>query len=221
MAGPQISSAILSWRDVVHDYRRRWRRDVELESSWYGAKGLSATEAVRRACASMLPAPDGGLLRHPHQRRLSPTVLAASADVLLDRATTLVGLRSFEHLLDLVEEQLRPVRGAGELLAYDVAQRIGESSGVAPERIYLHAGTRKGASMLGLRWRERSIAVASVHPDLQVLSAAELEDVLCIYRSCFPALQADQRGARRPRGCAPIGSVPIGCGLNQGSGRSC
>jgi hypothetical protein len=57
---------------------------------------------------------------------------------------------SFADLIGIVASIAEGVSGLGELYIYDTALRIGAKSGLEPDMVYLHAGTRKGAKALGL-----------------------------------------------------------------------
>jgi hypothetical protein len=72
--------------------------------------------------------------------------------------------------------------GLGSLYAYDTARRLGAKLGVEPQRVYLHAGTRKGAKALGLDYRQASLPVNDFPEPLRVLPADMLESFLCIYK---------------------------------------
>jgi hypothetical protein len=78
-----------------------------------------------------------------------------------------------------------PRAGLGELYFYDTALRIGAKLGVLPQAVYLHAGTRAGATTLGLIV-DGSVLLKSELPELpQKLQPHEVEDVLCIYKKYF------------------------------------
>jgi hypothetical protein len=76
---------------------------------------------------------------------------------------------------------LQGIRGLGHLYTYDTALRIGAKLDLLPEKVYLHAGTRKGAKALGLDWKARALEVASIPDELHELEPREIEDFLCIY----------------------------------------
>jgi hypothetical protein len=115
-------------------------------------------------------------------------------------------------LLNQVEVLAKSVRGAGELVAYDVADRIGLHLGLTPRWIYLHAGTRTGARRLGLGTapNTRSIGAKDLPRPLDSLGPRDAENVLCTYQDellmspedCLHAL-ANKRigecGPSRPR----------------------
>lgn len=122
--------------------------------------------------------------RHPHQRRIPQSVLEASKNALLHRADSLEQATTFEELFQAVECALKPINGAGELLIYDIAQRIGTAKGIEPERVYLHAGTRIGAERLGLH--EKSLEMSQLPEALQRLTPAQAEDFLCVFKDRLP-----------------------------------
>jgi hypothetical protein len=87
---------------------------------------------------------------------------------------------SFDELYELVERLIRLLHMIGELtVRHKPPDR--RTFRVLPERVYLHAGTRVGARRLGLDWRARAIECGSLPSTLQVLTAREAEDVLCMY----------------------------------------
>lgn len=118
--------------------------------------------------------------RHPHQRRISQSVLEASKDALLCVVEPITRATAFAELHHIVERAFKPIKGAGELLTYDAAQRIGAAKGIDPERVYLHAGTRVGARRLGLRGK--SLEMSQLPAALQRLTPAQAEDFLCLFK---------------------------------------
>ena len=99
--------------------------------------------------------------------------------------------RSFDDLHRTVHDRIGGIHRIGELAVYDISCRIGAFVGLSPNRVYLHAGTRKGAQALGLRG-------ATVHkndlpPEFGRLSPAEIEDCLCIYKAPIQLLAATSR----------------------------
>jgi len=101
---------------------------------------------------------------------------------LLEAVEELRKSRNFEELIKVVERKIGGIKGIGALTVYDTAHRIGAYLGVEPERVYLHAGTREGAKVLGLQWRERTIDLEELPKPLQQLRPYEVEDLLCLYR---------------------------------------
>lgn len=92
----------------------------------------------------------------------------------------------FTSLLGIVESC--KVKGIGELTCYDTANRISCKIGVYPDKIYLHAGTKKGADKLfGKRIKKRFIDKSELPEPFKSseLDCAELEDILCIYKLRF------------------------------------
>lgn len=93
--------------------------------------------------------------------------------------------RSFDELLDAVDQAIGSIRCIGDLLLYDTALRIGANLGIMPDRVYLHSGTRRGARALGLAWKRRSISIAELPVALRGLKPHEIEDCLCIFKDRF------------------------------------
>jgi hypothetical protein len=195
--------------DIVSRYIETYRRAArdELESF---SDEPSDQNAVERAALAELP--NGN--RHPHQRRIPRAALDESGQRLLDNLPMLREARTFDELLELVSEIIRPIPCIGELAAYDTALRIGARFGLAPERVYLHAGTREGARALGFDRAREAIEVRELPVALRELSARELEDLLCIYKDELAGVSAGEPETFRdqPNG-APRGSHPsrVGC----------
>ena len=88
---------------------------------------------------------------------------------------------TFGELYDLVRATIESVHGIGELMVYDTATRLGAHLDLMPDRVYLHAGTRAGAEVLGFSGRD-TIRSKELPAPLQQLEPYELEDCLCIYK---------------------------------------
>lgn len=160
---------------VVHDYVKEYQLYASREMKWYASQP-NLERATEVAALSKLPSGK----RHPHQRRIPLAVLEEVRDRL--QALNLRGCRTFHELFETVRDEIIGIHRAGELLVYDVAHRIGAYLGLKPERIYLHAGTRKGASALGLGRGVEYLNPLDLPVPFQRLSPAEVEDCLCIYK---------------------------------------
>ena len=66
-------------------------------------------------------------------------------------AETIKQASDFSALHQLVETEIKPIVGIGNLAVYDIAHRIGSYFGKPPTLVYLHSGTAVGAAALGLR----------------------------------------------------------------------
>lgn len=77
-----------------------------------------------------------------------------------------------------------PILGIGELAVYDIATRVGAFLGLAPDKVYLHAGTAEGARVFGVRSKPWLPVEREVFPKpLANLPAADIENLLCIYKA--------------------------------------
>jgi hypothetical protein len=168
---------------IAENYIRRFRKSARSELLRYRMQ-RSLRDAVCEASLSCLS--NGN--RHPHQRRIPGQVLNAAKIALRARATRLSKASSFSELYDSIEETIEPIRGIGRLTTYDIAHRIGAFLNLEPELVYLHAGTKDGARALG--FRGNTIDVTSLPIELRCLTAAEIEDCLCIYKHDLLSIRA-------------------------------
>ena len=160
---------------IVRDYITTKRDHANEELRYYDRRhARSFAEAVRRAVLSV----DEEGKRHDHQRRIPGAVLRRAWEGL-SRAR-LVRARTFDQLHDMVSEGIGGIFGVGELLVYDVAHRIGVFRRLHPELVYLHAGTRHGARVLGLSGC--ALRKEDLPTPFRKLTCAEIEDCLCIYK---------------------------------------
>lgn len=121
--------------------------------------------------------------KHSHQRRLKVEILEQVRDKLLEEVEKIKKCTSFEELIEIVEECKES--GFGELAIYDTALRIGSNINIYPEKVYLHAGTKKGAKELGLKISNKVIEFSDLPGELKGLKPYEVEDFLCIYKDKF------------------------------------
>ena len=177
--------------DAVADFRLRLAQSKDAEVAFFMQKQIFANRLKDAALARYMKGAEG-YKRCGHQWRLTPAALAAGLQALRPMAHRLEHSGSFDELHDRVLAVAHRTRGLGALWAYDTAVRIGESIGLAPEKIYLHAGTRKGAENLGFAVRKQPVlSLKEVHaryPELRKLSAGDLESFFCVYKREFPRL---------------------------------
>lgn len=184
-----------SFEDVARDFLKRWQVDLEKEEEWFGKRPKSLDEAISRAALSQIPSRRGGrLIRHSHQTRLSNAVLIEAKRHLFARKDEIERCQNFEELFDLVERTVLHIPGVGEMLVYDIAQRLGIYLEFQPTKVYMHRGTRVGAIKLGLEAKSRAIPIEQFPPALGALGAYRLEDVLCIYRATLGRIAAGASG---------------------------
>lgn len=167
---------------IVRAYRRLCRPGaIEELESFRREPDLEA--AVERAALAQRP--DGK--RYDHQRRLSRDVLKEVRRRLAPSAIRRCD--DFDQLHAELEGRIGSIRGVGELMLYDTALRIGAKLSLTPTRVYLHAGTRRGARALGLNGRARSLDVSDLPGELRKLEPHEIEDCLCIFKQQLAQLR--------------------------------
>lgn len=182
--GPARPVKATSLAALVRDYEAQYRPKARAERKRFA--DMSSAEAVRTAALCVTAKGK----RHDHQRRIPGRSLAEAARRL--GHARLGNVRSFEVLHSLIAETCGDLDRFGELTRYDVAFRIGAHLGIEPERVYLHAGTRKGAKALGLPHRRATLEVHELPRAIGKLRPYEIEDFLCIYEEHL----ARFRGAR-------------------------
>jgi hypothetical protein len=175
--------------EIVTDYIRTYRDPARDELRGF-EKERNLSAAIRRA--ALCQREDGK--RYSHQRRIPRRVLEAAELRLQAAERSLAKVADFEALFRLVHEKIGAIDGIGALTIYDIAHRIGAYLRKEPTRVYLHAGTRVGALALGI---EGDVVNPEILPkQFSRLSAAEVEDCLCIYKDDLKGLQSSNNHAR-------------------------
>jgi hypothetical protein len=164
-------------QDIVKEYARNNRCRPNDELEWF-RRQPTLRSAIRFAGLAL----NSEGKRFMHQRRLRKARLQAACNSLLRNRSKIRRCKNFDELQTLLRRLLRRTRGIGELYIYDTAFRVGAKLGFLPIKVYLHAGTRLGASALGYDGRLPSIDVSGLPTELRRLKAYEIEDLLCIYK---------------------------------------
>ena len=92
----------------------------------------------------------------------SKIALEGALDILLKQAGAMERARDFAELFALIDAAMEPIPGLGELYVYDTSLRIGSRLNLLPKKVYLHAGTRRGARALGLNARAATLDVSDL-----------------------------------------------------------
>jgi hypothetical protein len=165
---------------IVSDYIANKRSRAEAERRWFIIQP-TLRDAISTAARAKKPSGK----RFSHQRRIPESVLRMSEEALLNSLPALQSAKTFEELHRAILNKIDDIHGIGELTVYDTAVRIGAKLNLAPAVVFLHAGTRIGAKALGLDVSQKFIATNVFPPAFGLLSPAEIEDVLCIYKECL------------------------------------
>lgn len=168
-----------SMAQIVEAFEKEWLPFLIAELKYY-ARLSSLDEAVRAAT-------DKG---HSHLNRISPEALDIVRARLLGSAKLRAELVSFDQLYTVVEEEIGGIYGIGLLTTYDIAQRIGAYLKLRPQKVYLHAGAKRGAQILKVGRGKRKVERQAFHPDLQRLQPQFIEDFLCICQQDLVRLKA-------------------------------
>ena len=170
---------------VLRHYQLHHRPRHDHELNWFRTQA-SLEDALRVAGKSQ----DEQGKRYRHQRRIKAEAIADATKRFIDLHDELQHCASFHQLWTLIRDNLKPIRGIGDLYIYDASLRIGAYLRLTPERVYLHAGTRMGARKSGLLLRagdRREWLEANELPaHLRDLPPSDVENLLCIYEGRLP-----------------------------------
>jgi hypothetical protein len=172
---------LMTLGEIVAAYIREHRSGARAEMRFFEIQS-SPTLAIQKAALCVLPSGK----RHPHQRRIPQRLLEIVEARLQAVQRELKRAESFDELLCIVAEQVGSIKGIGALTVYDIAHRIGAHFGMHPRLVYLHAGTRKGAIIFGIKGGTFDPAILP-KPFLR-LQPYEIEDCLCIYKDELKAV---------------------------------
>lgn len=176
-------------RRIVEHYKRQLRPLAERELSWFRDQP-DFKSAVTKASRAI----NSAGRRYSHQCRIRRKAMAHAIRALRKAVAKLEAAVTFDELIQKVADIAATIPGIGDLYVYDTALRIGAHLGLAPTRVYLHAGTRTGAFQLGIGTRGRAYLevaeVLAVAPEFEELTAGEMEDVFCIYKDQLQARKA-------------------------------
>jgi|GEM_PF-2468124 len=153
------------------------------------------TEVIVHAADGIFKIANQGIeffIRHNHQevfldkegnqREVPYEVSKQVRDNLIKRTNDILKARTFDELFNIVTEC--KVKGFGELSIYDTAMRIATHMNIEPDKVYLHAGARKGMEILEDKGyvdsgssKKKFIELKDM--PMQNLKAAETEHLLC------------------------------------------
>lgn len=125
---------------------------------------------------------------HPHQRHIRKIAYEKLLKALIPKKERINAIKDFDYLISLITTEGEKIFGVGEMLIYDTAFRIGKWKKIYPQKIYLHAGTRKGVErLMNKRKKDAYISKDSLPPPFNtcILACWQLENFFCIYKDSF------------------------------------
>jgi len=168
----------MDWKTIIRSYSINSRPRKEVEFNWFRRQS-----SIESAIISATEAKDERGKQYSHQRRIDKNAIREAKTILLENADDIKKSKSFHHLWLLIRDLIKPISGIGDLYIYDTALRIGAFLNLLPDKVYLHAGTRKGAKAINHpEWKNDWIEIETLPKELKQLSADEIEDILCIYK---------------------------------------
>ncbi|TLV00666.1 hypothetical protein [Dyadobacter luticola] len=144
-------------------------------------------------------------IRHNHQdifedrngniRGISKSITRQVRNNLIMRINDLINSRSFDDILQIVNESKIP--GFGELSVYDTSLRLASYKNLEPDKVYLHAGARTGFEILESKGyieigmsRKRFLHKHELPMQFQAgLKMYEVENLACLYKDDFKLLE--------------------------------
>jgi hypothetical protein len=183
----------MNWRAIIKLYKTQYYPSGAEEQAWF-ANQPSLAGALR--CAATATREDGK--RFSHQRRVPRTALQRACDELMRREQRIAACTTFDEIVGTVRSVASNIPGLGPLYVYDTALRIGGKLRIYPDKVYLHCGTRVGARRFGFPSKGEWLEMRDLPKPLRVLPAAEVEDILCIFKDGW---------SRRPAGRCSRGSA--------------
>jgi hypothetical protein len=137
----------------------------------------SLTDAIRFACHGR----DGKI--HGHQRRVGRDKLEQARKALMRHSNDIDACRSFDELLNCVEDATHSIYRFGVLAVYDTSLRLGSHLSLWPKFVYLHAGTTKGCKALGVKRSGGTVEMEQLPKAVRALEPYQAEDFLCIFKN--------------------------------------
>jgi hypothetical protein len=181
-------------RKIIELYlRQSSRQPDEIGERMRFAK--SPIESIKIACECM----DNRGKRMPHQRRIRKAVLEAWTEAVSARQTSIFKANTFDELHNILIFISSNMKGVGELLVYDTADRIRVYRNLDLEKLYLHAGTRVGAELLYGERLGKAITHENLPSELRKLSFEDLENLFCTCKNLLDSSISDYEFQRRSR----------------------
>lgn len=148
-------------------------------------KNLTLENAVKKA--ALARDENGNFFPHQWNLKGLPDIPTKVEKILSQHIAEIRSCENFDTLHEFIKSKIFMIPFVGVLYCYDTAFRIGINIGIFPDSIYLHAGTKTGASALGIHLRgkvtlEKSELV-KIYPEFSKLKPYQIEDCLCITRT--------------------------------------
>ncbi|MFA5179958.1 MAG: hypothetical protein WC405_01440 [Syntrophales bacterium] len=167
----------MDWETIKRHYRMKNLPRHEEEINWFASQPTLRDTINKAALAE-----NHSGKRYRHQCRIPHAILQLSLNKLCMAEKAIGACSSFEDLHRFIILKLKSISGIGELYCYDTALRIGAKLNLHPKTVFLHAGTRQGASFItDIRGKE-SLNTSCLPMAIRELPPEQVEDILCIYK---------------------------------------
>lgn len=177
-------SDLKAFAALVKDYKNHHQKEKNLELRYFEQMNF---EQVLKKVAYAKNQNDR---KFSHQRRLPQAVSKSVLNVLLGIKKEIKEIQNFEQLYALLEQQLLPIRGIGDLFIFDAALRIAAKLNYQPTEIIVQSGSKQGVRNLGLKVKNKRVTLDQLPSIIRdELEPYEIENFLCIYREEFRNLE--------------------------------
>jgi hypothetical protein len=122
--------------------------------------------------------------KHSHQKRyIKDEILIRLVEKMLKKKNEIIKVNNFHDLFEIITKTY-VFDSDDSLTVYDTALRLGFYLKKLPEKIYIHAGTRKGAEKVRGRIENNFLMKKYLPEPFKScdLTEYELEDLFCIYK---------------------------------------
>jgi hypothetical protein len=174
----------MSQRAIIRKYISSIRPLAQAELDWFKSQP-NLSKAITNAGLAI----NSKGKRYSHQRRIKRGLLPCVEKILSENIGAIRRCSNFDELFNLIEVLLMPIVGIGELYVYDTSLRISAKLNLLPQKVYLHAGTREGATVLGFDGKRKTIDLSELPNEYHKLEPHEIEDVLCIFKDELKQIQ--------------------------------
>ena len=133
--------------------------------------------------------------REGNQRGVPFEISKQVRENLIKRMNDILMAKNFDEIFNIVSDC--KVKGFGELSIYDTSMRIASYLQIEPDKIYLHAGARKGMEILEDKGyvkqgvsKKKYVEINEMPIPMQDLKADESEHMLCSMKDRMEMLES-------------------------------
>ena len=156
---------------IIDEYKRKYSNNLSWSYGYSSIESIVDDFCSKKICKE-------------HLKRRTEEELDNLKKVILANIDKIKSAKSFEELYGIICNITSRIHGISHLTSYDISLPIGYYLGFGPEYIYSHAGTKTGLmNICGIEVKEKIVKAGLGDPFRYCdLSAAQLEDMFCIFK---------------------------------------